>query len=131
MIQNYDQLLICIKKIDKRILLLKTEKYNHIYNLNFGKAKKILAQQQLLELQVLNYIVFYEEKIRNKHLEKKLYSMELCSLKKSYQTKTIADDLIHCLKQLIINHDELKNDLWIFSALRLNHAFTIKEKIKK
>ncbi|MNS93314.1 hypothetical protein D3C72_1274790 [compost metagenome] len=48
-----------------------------------------------------------------------------------YQTKTIADDLIYCLKELIKDYDELKNDLWIFSSLRLNHALVIKEKIEK
>lgn len=131
MIQNYNQLLICIKKVDKKTLLLKTEKYKHIYNLNFAKAKEIISQQQLLELQVLNYIEYYQEKIKDSHLESKLYGEKLNSLRKLYQTKTIADDLIYCLMQLITEYDELKNNLWIFSSLRLNHALVIKEKIGK
>ncbi len=131
MIRNYDELMICIKNIEKKIPKLKTEQQKQIYDLNFWKAKIVLSQKQLIELQILNYIGYYEEKIKDRYLESKLYNPKLKSLKKFYQTKTIADDLIYCLMQLITEYDELKNDLWIFSALRLNHAFTIKEKIKK
>jgi hypothetical protein len=131
MIRNYNELMICITNIEKQIPKLKTEQQKQIYSLNFRKAKIVLSQQQLIELQILNYIGYYEEKIKDRYLESKLYSSKLKSLKKFYQTKTITDDLIYCLMQLITEYDELKNDLWIFSALRLNHAFTIKEKIKK
>jgi|APLak6261686239_1056169.scaffolds.fasta_scaffold00527_2 hypothetical protein len=130
MIRNYNELMICITNIEKQIHKLKTEQQKQIYNLNFRKAKIVLSQQQLIELQILNYIGYYEEKIKDRYLESKLYSPKLKSLKKFYQTKTIADDLIYCLMQLIMEYDELKNDLWIFSSLHLNHALAIKEKIE-
>lgn len=131
MIRNYNELMICIKNIEKQIPKLKTEQQKQIYNLNFRKAKIVLSQQHLIELQILNYIGYYEEKIKDRYLESKLYSSKLKSLKKFYQTKTITDDLIYCLMQLIKDYDELKNDLWIFSSLHLNHALAIKEKIEK
>jgi hypothetical protein len=131
MIRNYNELMICITNIEKQIPKLKTEQQKQIYDLNFRKAKIVLSQQQFIELQILNYIGYYEEKIKDRYLESKLYSPQLKSLKKFYQTKTIADDLIYCLMQLLTEYDELKNDLWIFSSLRLNHALVIKEKIEK
>jgi hypothetical protein len=130
MIRNYDELIICITKIEKQIPKLKAEQQRHIYNLNFGKAKIVLLKQQFLELQILSYIEYYQEKIKNNYLESKLYSPKLSSLKKSYQTKTIANDLVYCLKELIMEYDELQKDLWIFSALSLHHALAIKEKIR-
>lgn len=131
MIRNYDELMICITKIEKQIPKLKTEQQKHIYNLNFKKAKIVLSQQQLIELQILNYIGYYQEKIKDNYLESKLYRPKLKSLKKFYQTKTIAGELIYCFMQLITEYDKLKNDLWIFSALRLNHVSIIKRKNQK
>ncbi|WP_433835656.1 hypothetical protein [Flavobacterium anhuiense] len=131
MIRNYNELIICITNIEKQISKLKKEQQKHIFKLDFANAKTLLSQQQLLELQILNYIGYYQEKIKNNHLESKLYGEKLVFLKKSYQTKNIADDLLYCLKQLIKDYDELKNDLWIFSSLHLNHVLEIKEKIKK
>lgn len=131
MIRNYNELIICITNIEKQISKLKKEQQKHIFKLDFANAKTLLSQQQLLELQILNYIGYYQEKIKNNHLESKLYGEKLGFLKKSYQTKNIADDLLYCLKQLIKDYDELKNDLWIFSSLHLNHVLEIKEKIKK
>src|SRR6218665_911871 len=114
MIRNYDELVICITNTEKQISKLKTEKQKHIYNLNFKNAKLVLSHQQLIELQILNYIGYYQEKIKDSYLESKLYSSKLKSLKKLYQTKTIAGDLIYCLMQLITEYDELEKDLWIF-----------------
>ncbi|NWL04234.1 hypothetical protein DM790_25730 [Flavobacterium collinsii] len=131
MIRNYNELIICITNIEKQIPKLKKEQQKHIFKLDFANAKTLLSQQQLLELQILNYIGYYQEKIKNNHLETKLYGEKLSFLKKSYQTKSIADDLLYCLKELIKDYDELKNDLWIFSTLHLNHVLAIKEKIKK
>lgn len=131
MIRNYDELLICITKTEKQIPKLKTEKQKHIYNLNFKKAKIVLSQQQLIELQILNYIGYYQEKIKGSYLESKLYNPKLKTLKELYQTKTIAGDLIYCFMQLLTEYDELKKDLWIFSTLDLNHTFAVQEKIKK
>lgn len=131
MIRNYDELIICITKLEKQIPKLKKERQKHIFNLDYKNAKILLSKQQLLELQILNYIGYYQEKIKDSHLESKLYGKKLSSLIKLYQTKTIADDLIYCLKELLNDYDELKNDLWIFSSLDLNHALAISEKIKK
>ena len=131
MIRNYDELIICITKLEKQIPKLKKERQKHIFNLDYTNAKILISKQQLLELQILNYIGYYQQKITDSHLESKLYGKKLSSLIKLYQTETIADDLIYCLKELINDYDELKNDLWLFSSLDLNHALAISEKIKK
>ncbi|TDW52745.1 hypothetical protein EV144_1011438 [Flavobacterium sp. 270] len=131
MIRNYDELVIYIAKIEKQIPKLKAEQQKHIYNLNFRNAKTTLAKRQFIELQILNYIGYYQEKIKNHHLENKLYGSKLSCIKMSYQTKTMTNDLIYCLQQLMIECDELKNDLWIFSVLDSYYCLAIKDKRKK
>ncbi|MNS93313.1 hypothetical protein D3C72_1274780 [compost metagenome] len=64
MIRNYDELLICIANLATQIPKLKKEQQKHIFNLDFANAKIILSKQQLLELQILNYIGYYQEKIK-------------------------------------------------------------------
>lgn len=131
MILNYNELLICIKRIEKQISDLKFEQRNHIHNLNFSRTRQIFAQQQLLELQILNYITFYQEKIKNSHLESKIYSNELRDLKENYQPKTNAIDFFACLKELTAEYNDLLKDLKHFYKLnRQQDVDAIKGKIK-
>lgn len=131
MILNYNELLICIKKIEKQISVLRLEQRNHIYNLNFSKTRQVFAQQQLLELQILNYITYYQEKIKNNHLERKIYNNGLSNLKENYKPKTNAIDFFVCLKELTAEYNYLLKDLKLFYKLnRLTDVDAIKEKIK-
>lgn len=131
MILNYNELLICVKRIEKQISVLKFEQRNHIHNLNFPKTRQIFVQQQLLELQILNYITYYQEKIKNDHLESKIYSNELRDLKEYYQPKTNAIDFFFCLKELATEYNDLLKDLKLFYKLnRVKDVDAIKEKIK-
>lgn len=131
MILNYNELVICIKKIEKQIFKLKLEQRNLIHDLNFSKTREAFAQQQLLELQILNYITYYQEKIKNNHLERKIYSNELSNLKENYHPKTNAVDFFYCLKELSIQYNEFLKDRKLFYKLnRLKDEDAIKEKIK-
>lgn len=131
MILNYNELLICIKSIEKQISMLKFEQRKLIYDLNFSKTRQVFAQQQLLELQILNYITYYQEKIKGNHLESKIYSSELCALKENYQSKTNAIIFFYCLTELTIKYNELLKDLKLFYKLnRLEDVDSIKEIIK-
>lgn len=131
MIRNYDELLICIKKVDKSITEVKKQQRKLILNLKFIEAKQLLSQQQLLELQVLNYIEYYKEKIKHNHLENKLYSIELNTIKQLYQTTTIANTILQCLKDLKAEYDELQKYINRFSGLkRLDHINAVKEERK-
>lgn len=130
MILNYNELLICIKSIEKQISMLKFEQRKLIYDLNFSKTRQVFAQQQLLELQILNYITYYQEKIKGNHLESKIYSSEVCDLKENYQSKTNAIIFFSCLTDLTIEYNELLKDLKLFYKLnRLEDVNAIKEKI--
>ena len=131
MILNYNELLICIKKIGKQISQLKLEQHNLIINLNFIKTRQVFAKQKLLELQILNYITHYQEKIKNNHLESKIYSHKLNDLKKDYQSKTNANEFIYCLKELAETYNDFIKDLKIFYRFnRLEDVNAVKEKIK-
>ncbi|MFB9077162.1 hypothetical protein ACFFLS_03030 [Flavobacterium procerum] len=131
MISNYNELLICIKKIEKQIFKLKLEQRILINNRNFTKTRQVFAQQQYLELQILNYITHYQEKIKNNYLESKVYSHSLCNLIESYQPKTNINEFIYCLKQLTTEYNHLLKDLKIFHKLnRLEDVNAVKEKIK-
>lgn len=131
MILNYNQLLICIKKIEKQISVLRFEQRKHIYNLNFSETRQVFAQQQLLTLQILNYITYYQEKIKNNHLESKIYSSKLGTLKENYQSQTNDIDFFLCLKELTTEYNEFLKDLKHFYKLnRLEDVESIKEKIK-
>lgn len=131
MILNYNELLICIKRIEKQISVLKFEHRNHILNLNFSKTRQLFAQQQLLELQILNYITYYQEKIKNNHLENKIYGNELGALKENYKAKTNTLNFFNCLKKLALEYNELLKDQKVFYKLnRLDDVDAIKEKIK-
>lgn len=44
MILNYNELLICIKSIEKQISMLKFEQRKLIYDLNFSKTRQVFAQ---------------------------------------------------------------------------------------
>jgi ribosomal protein S17E len=132
MIRNYDELLICIEKVEKQIHKLKKRQHHFIYNLNFTEAKQLLSKEQLLELQILNYIEYYQEKIKGNYLENKLYTTKLSSLKTKYLPKNIANDLLYCIKELNTEYDDLKKDMAIFYNLnRLDDVLVIKEKKKK
>jgi hypothetical protein len=131
MILNYDELLICIKKIEKQIATLKLKQRKLIHGLNFSKTREIFAQQQLLELQVLNYITYYQEKIKNNHLESKIYSNKLGTLKENYRSQTNVIDFFFCLKELTAEYNEFLKDLKLFYKLnRSEDVKSIKEKIK-
>ncbi len=131
MILNYNELLICVKRIEKQISDLKFEQRNHIHNLNFSKTRQIFAQQQLLELQILNYITYYQEKIKSNHLESKIYSNKLRDLKENYQPKTNTNVFFVCLKELTAEYNDLLKDLKHFYKLnKLKDLDAIKGKIK-
>ncbi|MFH7002102.1 hypothetical protein [Flavobacterium bizetiae] len=131
MILNYNELLICIKRIEKQIPMLELEQRKLIHNLNFSKTRQVFAQQQLLELQILNYITYYQEKIKNNYLENKIFSGELCNLKENYRPKTNAIIFFYCLKELATEYNDLLKDLKLFYKLNsLKDVESIKEKIE-
>lgn len=131
MILNYNELLICIKKVDKQISILKFEQRKLIHNLKFSKTRQVFAKQQLLELQILNYITYYQEKIKGNHLESKIYSNELSNLKENYLPKTNASIFFACLKELTTDYNDLLKDRKILYKLnRLKDVDGVKEKIK-
>ncbi|WP_140485411.1 hypothetical protein [Flavobacterium sp. GSA192] len=108
MIRNFDELLICIEKVEKEITKLKEQQRYFICNLNFSKSRQLFSKAQLLELNILNYINYYQNKIKDNYLENKLYKTKLRYLKIKHQPKSIANDLLYCIQELIIEYNELK-----------------------
>lgn len=112
MIHNFKELLVLIAFCENQIVNIRYELKIALHKHNFKKVVQLEAKEKLQLKKIQNYILCYKSKIKNSHLESKIYGSKLEVLEQqyNYSIKKYGSN-IFCLEVLKQKHILLKQDV--------------------
>lgn len=89
MVHNFMELVILIDRCEAQIAEIKSEINYWVWKSDFKRVVALEAKECLIRKRIQLYILSYKEKVKNEHLEHKIYGSKLEILEKMYPNKTI------------------------------------------
>lgn len=89
MINNFKELVILIDRCEAQIAEIKSEINYYVWKSDFKKVVALEAKEILIQKRIQDYIQEYKAKVKNEHLEFKIFGSMLEVLEKMYPNKTI------------------------------------------
>jgi len=87
MIHNFQELVILIDCCEAQIAEIKSEINYYVWKSDFKSVVALEAKEMLLQKRIQDYIQEYKAKVKNEHLEFKIYGSMLEELEKLYPNK--------------------------------------------
>lgn len=87
MINNFKTLMILINYCENQIVTINSEIKYAEWKLDFKKIARLEAKIKLIQLRIVGYIDAYKSKIKNNHLENRIFGSKLEFLENHYLKK--------------------------------------------